>query len=278
MAASMTAPVFAAASALPTAESEVVSNAGAPAAQEEQSAEVVAETAATNLAQNKTVVLRAKNGTNVANERHELTLAVDGKHDNAGQHVQMDQNKAPNQPYYIQVDLEQLSNIQSVKLWRYWDGSRKYHKTVVVVAKDETDFETAEKCTVLFNADKDNVCGFGNGKEEEYVEASTGRTFEVTTATQARFVRVYMQGSNKNDDGHVVELEVMGTPAEAKPEPDAGEQYVAIDKVIMKASADDNGHEKKAGENDGPASQAFDRQDVALEVQPYDHRWQPVYH
>lgn len=258
MAASMTAPVFAAASALPTAESEVVSNAEAPAAQEEQSAEVAAETAATNLAQNKTVVLRAKDGTSVSNENHAVKLAVDGKHDNAGQHVQMDQNKAPNQPYYIQVDLEQLSNIQSVKLWRYWDDSRKYHKTVVVTAKKEADFADASKCTILFNADKGNVCGFGNGTAEEYSETADGKTFDVTTTTQARFVRVYMQGSNKNDDGHVVELEVMGTPAETKPEPDAGEQYVAINKTIMKDSADDNGHEKKAGENDGPASQAFD--------------------
>ncbi len=98
----------------------------------------------------------------------------------------------PENPYYIQVDLEDTYPVEKVNMWRYYDDERIYFDTIVFVSEDE-NFTTED---IVYNSDADNFFGFGAGTDEEYAESAEGKeiTFE---PRNARYIRVLNNGNDR---------------------------------------------------------------------------------
>lgn len=98
------------------------------------------------------------------------------------------------------------------RLWRYWLDARTYKGTIVMVSEDPTFSE--DKRTIIFNSDTegtDGYFGLGKGTDALYRESADGHGFTHNGVLRARYVRVYMHGSNMNINNHIVELELYGT-------------------------------------------------------------------
>ncbi|MGG7058851.1 discoidin domain-containing protein [Clostridium tertium] len=107
---------------------------------------------------------------------------------------------------YIQVDLGKVSDVESINLYRYWSDARIYKGTVIALSETE-DFSNP---VIVYNSDAENVHGLGAGTDSTYTETEDGKTVTLNEVTKARYVRVYMHGSNKGNTNHIVELEVIG--------------------------------------------------------------------
>lgn len=102
-----------------------------------------------NVALNKTVM--ANNGNNAGS----LSQITNGN-TTASEYVQM--NTASK--VYVKIDLGQVFDVQSVKLWHYYTDGRKYHKTRTQVSVDGINW------TDIFNSEI----------EGEYFETAAGKT------------------------------------------------------------------------------------------------------
>lgn len=117
---------------------------------------------------------------------------------------------------YMQIDLGEVCDVDTLNLYRYWNGNRVYDPSVVLVAEEEADFEDGT-ATVVYNADKEKIHGLNDKyytevKDETYEETAQGKSWNLPENTKARFVRVYMHGvKNGGDTNHIVEMEVIGT-------------------------------------------------------------------
>lgn len=109
---------------------------------------------------------------------------------------------------YMQVDFGGQRDVSKVNLYRYWSDGRTYNGTVIVLSKTD-DFADGQT-QVVYNSDSANVHGLGAGTDATYAETSEGKTFTLTEPFRARYIRVYMKGSNKGTTNHVVELEAIG--------------------------------------------------------------------
>ena len=157
-------------------------------------------------------------------------------------------------PIWVQMDLGELQKVEKLKLYRYWDGTRKYHNTIIMLSPDEKF--SADSTLVVWNANNttagrngamvESWSGDGNGdtgshsipqgNDGLYTETDAGREFQVygenvrwldgstdgvPTASnnrfKARYVRVYMNGSTAGETNHVIELEVFGEPRAEAP-------------------------------------------------------------
>ena len=107
----------------------------------------------------------------------------------------------------VQLDLGASYNLSDIKLWHYFADARKYHDVVVRVSNSST---FASGVTTVFNNDTNNSAGFGTGTDSEYAETSTGKDIPVASVN-ARYVRLYSNGSNVNAYNHYVEVEVYGS-------------------------------------------------------------------
>jgi len=107
---------------------------------------------------------------------------------------------------WVQLDLGATKSINRINLWHYFLDGRTYHDVIVQVSNDPT-FATGVK--TVYNNDKDNSAGFGAGSDSEYAETSAGKTIDFSAA-DARYVRIYSNGSTANGWNHIVELEVLG--------------------------------------------------------------------
>ncbi len=105
---------------------------------------------------------------------------------------------------WIQIDLEKSYGINTIKQWHYYGDGRQYHDVIAMVS-DDPNFNTG--VTMVFNNDTDNSAGFGPGTDSEYAESSSGNTINFNTVN-ARYVRLYVNGSNANPYNHFVEVEV----------------------------------------------------------------------
>lgn len=105
---------------------------------------------------------------------------------------------------WIQIDLGQSYGINTIKQWHYYGDGRQYHDVIAMVS-DDSGFSTG--VTTVFNNDTDNSAGFGPGADSEYAESSSGNTINFNTVN-ARYVRLYVNGSNANPYNHFVEVEV----------------------------------------------------------------------
>jgi hypothetical protein len=104
---------------------------------------------------------------------------------------------------WIQIDLGQSYSVNQIKLWHYFGDGRSYHDVIVRVSNDG-GFANA---TTVFNNDSNNSAGLGIGTAGEYRETSAGKTIAISPVN-ARYVRIYSNGSTSNIYNHYVEVEV----------------------------------------------------------------------
>ena len=182
-----------------------------------------------NVALNKTVIaaLNTNQTTGIlqvgadSNDRP-LTMAVDGviETNNYADIAIKENDVEIRGSAYIQVDLGQDYDVDKLSLYRYWEDGRTYDATVIVLAKNEADFGTAAQ-TIVYNSDTENVHGLGEGSDDKYVELSSGRTWILDEAAEARYIRVYVNGNNNKtaNTNHIVELQAWAY-AEVLPAPE----------------------------------------------------------
>lgn len=162
----------------------------------------------TNIALNKQAnVYWKKDGTKATTSTDRLeSMAVDGIKNNLnGNYVDFGADHR-DESSYLQIDLGKISDIKAINLWRYWGNSRTYKGTVIALA-DNTDFNNS---TIIYNSDKENFHGLGNGNDELYHESSAGKEIILDKILKARYVRVYMHGSDAGTTNHINEIEVIG--------------------------------------------------------------------
>ena len=109
----------------------------------------------------------------------------------------------------VTIDLEAEYDIYAVLFWHYHKQSRVYFDVVVQLA-DDADF--VENVRTIFNNDDDNSAGMGAGPDKHYVEVNEGKLLDAG-GQKARYVRLYSQGNNSDDQNHYLEVEVYGKPA-----------------------------------------------------------------
>ncbi len=102
---------------------------------------------------------------------------------------------------WIRIDLGQAYNLNQVNVWHYFGDPRTYHDVIVQVSAD------ASSWTTVFNNDTNNSAGQGTGSNAEYAESSAGKTITFA-AVNARYVRLWSNGSSANGYNHYVEVEV----------------------------------------------------------------------
>jgi hypothetical protein len=135
----------------------------------------------------------------------ELELVTNGeKEAEDGSHVELGPGVQ-----YVQVDLEAECRISAVLFWLCHGDWRVCHDVVLRVA-DDPDFITGVK--TLFNNDHDNSAGLGIGKDLEFWESYKGKLVDAK-GVEARYVRLYTNGSTVDELNRHTELEVYGLPA-----------------------------------------------------------------
>ena len=104
---------------------------------------------------------------------------------------------------WIQIDLGGNRDLTKVNLWHYYGDGRTYRDVIVQVSSDAT-FATK---TTVFNNDANNSAGQGAGIDAEYAETSAGKSISFN-AVNARYIRLWTNGSSVNAQNHYVEVEV----------------------------------------------------------------------
>ena len=122
---------------------------------------------------------------------------------------------------YLQIDMEGHYELAEINLFRYWNDGRTYEGTVIVSAQTQAEFENGS-CRVLYNSDRENYHGFGEGTDEPYAETEDGYKIDLRERFPeekigARYLRIYMHGSSAGSTNHIVECQVMGYDLGEKP-------------------------------------------------------------
>ena len=169
-----------------------------------------------------------------------MSLAVDGASNSSdgGKYAEFGKDNV-DASCYMQIDLQDKYLVKDVKLWRYWKNETdRQYKNTLVVASEDAEFDK-DKDTIIWNGDKENVHGFGKGSEEAYTETSQGHSFPAPEGTKARYIRVYMKGSNKGKTNHVIECQVNGhdLPKDPGASIDVSGLYARIDAVRAQIAA-----------------------------------------
>ena len=161
---------------------------------------LIAPKGTTNLALKKSVTSSEKEpiiGT--------LSLVTDGDKEAAeGSYVELGPGLQ-----WVQIDLGAATEIYGICLWHFHADPRIYRDVVVQVA-DDPNF--ASNVRTVFSNDQDNSAGLGIGKDREYFEMYEGKLIQAK-GVQARYVRLYSQGSTADDENHYIEVEVYGVPS-----------------------------------------------------------------
>jgi hypothetical protein len=108
----------------------------------------------------------------------------------------------------VVIDLESRHTLYAILIWHYHKEPRVYSDVIVQLA-DDPDFITNVR--TLFNNDYENTAGFGTGKDLNYIETAEGRLIDAK-GSEARYVRLISNGSNRSPANHYVEVEVYGKP------------------------------------------------------------------
>ncbi len=109
----------------------------------------------------------------------------------------------PEGSQWIQIDLGQSYSINKINVWHYFGDGRSYHDVIIRVSNDP-NFTSG---ITVFNNDSNNSVGLGIGTNAEYAETSAGKSV-VFSAMNARYVRLYSNGSTSNVYNHYVEVEI----------------------------------------------------------------------
>jgi hypothetical protein len=108
----------------------------------------------------------------------------------------------------VVIDLESKHTIYAILVWHYLKQPRAYADVVIQVA-DDPDF--ISNVVTLFNNDRTNAAGLGIGNDLRYVETAEGKLIDAK-GVEARYVRLFTNGSDKVATNHYVEVEVFGKP------------------------------------------------------------------
>jgi hypothetical protein len=134
----------------------------------------------------------------------ELELITDGdKEASDGSFVELGPQRQQ-----VTIDLGEKYSIYAIVAWHYHKQTRVYFDVIAQVA-DDADFTT--NVVTVFNNDIDNSSQQGVGKDMHYVETNEGKLIDAK-GVQARYVRMYSNGSNNNDFNHYIEIAVFGKP------------------------------------------------------------------
>ena len=107
---------------------------------------------------------------------------------------------------WVVIDLQEENELYAIVLWHYHKAARVY-KDVVVQVSNDPEFIT--DVTTLFNNDMDNSLKLGVGADQHYIDKSEGKLIDAK-GTKARYVKLWSQGNNSNDNSHYIEVEVYG--------------------------------------------------------------------
>ncbi|MFC4775465.1 endo-alpha-N-acetylgalactosaminidase family protein [Paenibacillus sp. GCM10023252] len=107
---------------------------------------------------------------------------------------------------WMQLDLGRAFQLNTLKVLHYYNDSRTYRDVIMQVSNDPT-FQTG--VTTVFNNDANNSSGQGVGNDAEYVETSSGKAVTFSPVN-ARYVRLWTNGSTANAYNHYAEVEVYG--------------------------------------------------------------------
>ncbi|MEY8426989.1 discoidin domain-containing protein [Lachnospiraceae bacterium 46-15] len=198
--------------------------------EEESVVEVITPSDEQNWAAGKTVTAKwTADGSNAENNSSSrpMSMAVDGTKNTNNYGEFGSDNKADSA--YMEVDLEEVKSVSKINLYRYWQDSRVYGGTVIMLSKT-ADF--ADK-TIVYNSDAENFHQLGAGTDETYAESSSGKSIVLSEPVDARYVRVYMHGKadGTGKTNHVVELEVIGTQTVGPAD------YTMVDEAVSMAGA-----------------------------------------
>ena len=169
---------------------------------------------AENVALNKNAAARWADGSDAECNPIDrpISMAVDGINNNTVSNYGEFGADGRDESSYMEVDFGSVYDIESLNLYRYWSDGRTYKNTVIALSKTE-DFADPY---IVYNSDTENIHGFGPGSDAAYAETAAGHTFTLDELVQARYVRVYMNGTaTGGTTNHIVELEVMGYEVES---------------------------------------------------------------
>ncbi len=150
---------------------------------------------------------------------------------------------AAKEPAYMQIDLGAESVISNVKLWRYWEDSRSYADTALVVSND-ADFKDKQVLYYSSNNKEADIFDLGvKPTEGLYNETSAGKDLFVASGDKtvtARYVRLYASGKSDGSkgDNHVIELQVNGYKKANLKDPYGMDKLEALIADAEKAVAD----------------------------------------
>lgn len=182
-----------------------------------------------NLALRKTVTVHKTSDDSEADKNKDRTekMAVDGiipagtADSNYCDFGKDTRNPEEEYSAYLQIDMEGRFELAQINLYRYWNDGRTYEGTVIASGMTEDDFKNGN-CKILYNSDKENYHGFGEGSDETYVETEAGYKIGLKERfpderIEARYIRIYMHGSSAGSTNHIVECQVMGYDFGEKP-------------------------------------------------------------
>ena len=105
---------------------------------------------------------------------------------------------------YAQIDVGRSRWMDSLRVWHYFGDKRRYHDVIFQLSNDAS---FGSGVTTVFNNDLNNSAGLGAGTDGEYDETVTGKIVHFAPV-QARYVRLYSNGSTKNSGNHYTEIMV----------------------------------------------------------------------
>jgi hypothetical protein len=111
----------------------------------------------------------------------------------------------------VTIDLGAKYNIYAIVVWHYHKEEGRVYFDVIAQIANDAGFTT--NVVTLFNNDNDNSAAQGIGKDMLYGESNEGKLIDAK-GVQARYVRMYSNGNNRNDFNHYIEIAVYGKPIE----------------------------------------------------------------
>ena len=115
---------------------------------------------------------------------------------------------------WIQFDLGANYALSGVKMWHYYGSADRVYNDVIVQTSTSGDFSSG--VSTVFNNDSDNSSGLGVGTDAAYAETAAGKLISFAPRN-ARYVRLWSNGSNMNGWNHYTEAEAYGTLSASAP-------------------------------------------------------------
>ena len=143
---------------------------------------------------------------NEKSDRHFSHLNDGNKNYSANYLELTDTENGKNHSRYVEIDLGAEYELDKLHMTRYADG-RTYGATVISLSND-ANFNDA---TIVYNSDeKGTVHNLGKGKDKLYAETTDGKEINLESPVKARYIRIYVSGTEKSTSDHLVEFEAYG--------------------------------------------------------------------